>query len=153
MTTEPEKPEYVYEPWGQTLLRVLKGGAWIAGIIVAFAFAMVGYNQLDLNGYIPHERTLFVYMTGNWLVGENRICELRQQHDAQGRPTGELIGLLCGSDLEQLEPHNMSITFKGVVDRKDMDGNERQIPDQWKCTRGSDNFTCEAMATPTKPSN
>jgi hypothetical protein len=92
-----------------------------------------------------------MYMTDNWLVGENRICELRQQHDAQGRPTGELIGFLCGSDLEKLEPHNMPITFKGIVDLKGMDGNVRQIPKQWKCTRGSDSFTCEAIVAPAKP--
>jgi hypothetical protein len=52
--------------------------------------------------------------------------------------------------MDKLQPHNMPITFKGVVDPKDMDGNARQISERWKCTRGSDNFTCEVLATPAK---
>jgi hypothetical protein len=113
---------------------------------------MAGYEQLDLNGYIHHDRTLDVYMTSNWLVGENRICWLSQQYDANEKPTGQLGSLQCPVGFDKLEPHNLPVTFKGVVDLKDMDGKERSIPEQWKCTRGSDGFTCEAMATSDKPS-
>ena len=59
---------------------------------------------------------------------------------------------MCPMDDRKLEPHNLSVTFKGVLDPKDMDGKERPIPEQWKCTRGSDKFTCKAAADPAKPS-
>ena len=154
MTTTPEEPEY--EPWSAYLLRtaknVLKVFAGICAISIAIAVAAAGYDQLDVGGYIHHDQTLDVYMSNDWLVGENRDCSLTEYPDANGRPTGKLLGLMCPMDDRKLEPHNLSVTFKGVLDPKDKDGKERPIPEQWKCTRGSDKFTCKAAADPAKPS-
>jgi|ERR1019366_2708365 hypothetical protein len=155
MTTTSEAPEFAYEPWGKYLLRtaknVFKTFAWICAIGIAIALALNGYNGLDVDGYIPHDRTVDVYMTGNWLVGENRVCWLIQRYDANGKPTGQLDSLQCPIGFENIQPHNLTVTFKGLVDPKDMDGKVRQIPDQWTCTRGSDSFICRPMATPVKP--
>ena len=79
MTTTPEEPEY--EPWSAYLLRtaknVLKVFAGICAISIAIAVAAAGYDQLDVGGYIHHDQTLDVYMSNDWLVGENRIAPLR----------------------------------------------------------------------------
>ena len=149
MTT---KPENAFESWckgmWESLKPIAKGVAWVFGGIIAISIAMVGYDQLDLNGYIHHDRTLDVYMSNDWLVGENRECSLTEYPDAKGKPTGKVLGLLCPVEGEKLQPHNLSVTFKGVLDPKDINGKERPIPEQWKCKRESDNFTCEPMATP-----
>lgn len=153
MTTTPESTP---QPLSQTLIGLVKGTGKIVGWVVGFAIvvsvALVGYDQLDLNGYIHHDRTLDVYMSNDWLVGENRECSLTEYPDAKGKPTGKVLGLMCPMDDKKLDLHNLSVTFKGILDPKDMNGNERPIPDKWRCSRGSDNFTCEAMATPAKPS-
>jgi hypothetical protein len=156
MTTEPQTPEHVYEPWSKTLLGIVKGmlklAAWVFGIGIAIVVVLAIYDQLDINGYLRHEQTTDVYMTSNWMVGENRVCSLTESYDGYGHQTGKVVALLCPFDGRNYETHNVSVTFKGVLDPKDMNGKERPIPDQWKCTRGSDNFTCEAMANPAKPS-
>jgi hypothetical protein len=153
MTTTPEPTD---ETWSQTLLHMFKwmgkAAAWLFGIAIVVSIAVNGYDQLDLNGYIHHDRTIDVYMSNNWLVGENRVCSLTEYPDANGKPTGKVLGLMCPVGDEKLEPHNLSVTFKGILDPKDINGKERSIPDKWRCTRGSDSFTCEAMATPAKPS-
>ena len=96
MTTTPE---YTNEPWSKTLLRMFKGmvklGSWAVGLAIAVSVALAGYDELDLNGYISHDRTLDVYMTSHWLVGENRVCWLSQVQDAQGKPTAQLDSLHC----------------------------------------------------------
>jgi hypothetical protein len=148
MTTTPENTE----SGGMVLLQVAKIAAWLFGLLIVFALALVGYEQLDLNGYIHHERTLDVYMANDWLVGENRECTLNLWHDKNGKATGQLDGLVCPAGQGTLNPHNLSVTFKGVVDPKDMNGQERSIPDEWRCTRKSGSFTCEAMDTSGKPS-
>lgn len=164
MTTTPETPEtqetpeYIPDPWSQSVLHMFKwlgkAAAWLFGLGIAIALALNGYDQLDLNGYIHHDRTLDVYMSNDWLVGENRVCSLILRTDANGKPTGQLDSLICSIDsTEKHAPHNVSVTFKGIVDHKNIGGDEQSIPDEWKCTRGSNDFTCEAMAAvPAKPS-
>jgi hypothetical protein len=146
-------PETTMEPWGKYLLRTAKnvalafGGIFVFGIVITFASS--GYDELDRNGYIPHDRTLDVYMSDDWLVGENRGCGLILRTDANGKPTGQLDSLVCSMDSsEKHMPHNVSVTFKGIVDPKDTDGNVRPVPEQWKCTRGSNDFTCEPTTKP-----
>jgi hypothetical protein len=145
-----------HEPQSQSLLGMFKwigkAVAWVIGFAVVVSIALTGYDQLDLNGYIHHDRTLDVYMSNDWLVGENRECSLSEDPDAKGKPTGKVLGLLCPMENKKLDPHNVSVTFKGILDPKDMNGNERPIPEQWKCTRGSETFTCEPMPTPAEPS-
>jgi hypothetical protein len=146
MSTTPENTD---EPLSKYLLRIAKTVAWVFGIIVVVSFALVGYEQLDLSGYIHHDRTLDVYMTSDWLVGENRGCSLTLWHDKNGKVTGQLDGLVCPTGQGTLNPHNLPVTFKGPVDPKDLDGHERPIPDQWRCTRESGTFTCEPVKSPT----
>jgi hypothetical protein len=149
MTTTPESTP---EPWSKYGLRTFKNlvktFAGIFAIGVAIALGLSGYDQLDVGGYIHHERTIDVYMSNDWLVGENRVCSLIESPDAHGNPSGKVVALICPVEGEKREPHNLSVIFKGILDPKNIEGKERSIPDQWTCTRGSDNFNCEAMATP-----
>jgi hypothetical protein len=155
MTTTPE---YTTEAWGTAMrrtLRTFKGlfraFCWFGGIALVALFALVGYEQLDLNGYISHERTLDVYIASNWLVGENRICWLRFQLDANGKPTNTPERLECPVGDEKLQAHNITVTFKGVIDPVDINGKPRTVADLWKCTREGDGFICVPMAYPVKP--
>jgi|SRR5579862_410538 len=145
-----DKPVYEYEPWGQYLLRLFKNiGLYAALCVVVGIFAVI-YEQLDVNGHIPHDRTLDLYMSNDWLAGENRICWLTLQYDRNGEPTGQLDSLQCPVPQEKIEPHNVTVTFKGDLETKDFDGNKHTIADQWKCTRNSDGFTCVPMTYPIK---
>lgn len=161
MSTTSETPDksekYVNEPWSKYLLRTAKNVVKVVAGLVAFGIAIsiagAGYDQLDVNGYISHDRTLDVYMTNNWLVGENRDCWLGIQFAANGHPSGKLDSLQCPVEFDKLEPHNVTVTFKGVVDPYDMDGKVRTVPSEWKCTRHGDGFTCEPTTTSVKPTN
>jgi hypothetical protein len=86
-----------------------------------------------------------------WLVGEHRLCWLGVQPDANGKPTGRLDKLVCPASNERLEPHNMNVTFKGVIDPVDTFGKQQIVADQWLCTRDTDSFFCVPTATPAKP--
>lgn len=168
MTTTPVTPEVPetpeYDPWSQEVARILKGlgrlAIWGFCIVMvlklagmAFTLAQTGYDQLDVAGHFSHDRTLDVYMRNNWLDGENRNCWLFLKHYPNGMPTGQLASLRCPGRLDNfdnLEPHNMSVTFKGVVDLKDSSGKERNVPAHWTCTRGSD-FVCHPVVISTEP--
>jgi hypothetical protein len=164
-TTAPDKPKkhpsYPVEPWSQTIKglfkRIVKLVAWGVGITVAVVLVLVVYQAMDEDGYISHDRTLDVWMTSNWLGGENRVCFLSLQYDANGKPTGQLDTLQCPLGDQKMEAHNISVSFKGIVSPTDMDGNPRRVADQWKCTRESSSlldsggFTCVPMAYPVKP--
>lgn len=160
MTTTPEtpdKPVYVSEPLSRVLERLFIWSVQAFVVLVicvaTVAAAFYGYQWLEQSGYIHHDRTLDVYMTSNWLVGENRICWLVLQTGANGSPTGKLEGLRCPVGFETLEPHNVTVTFDGVVNPVDTFGNRQTVADQWSCKRGNDEFTCDPMATPTNPTN
>jgi hypothetical protein len=152
MTTTPEPTN---EPWSKTLLDMLKGigklAAWAVGLALVVGFALAGYDAIDVGGYISHDQTTDVFMSSDWLVGENRLCSLTEFLDAKGKPTGKVLSVTCPQEEKKLDPHNMSVTFKGVLDPKDMDGKERPISIWWTCTRGSGSFTCVPVATSAKP--
>ena len=86
--TPHKLPLYVHKPWNRKAGNAI---AWIFGLpmvlFVALGFGSGVRDQLDLDGHIPHDRTLDVYMTSNWLVGEHRICWLVLQKDANEKPT------------------------------------------------------------------
>jgi hypothetical protein len=148
MSATPESHKFTPEHWSRAIGRTLKWVAYICAAIIAAALALVWYGQLDVAGYFPHDRTLDVYMSSNWMVGENRVCWLIQEYDANQKPTGKLDSLQCPFGDEKLEPHNLTVTFKGIVTPMDTNGNPRKIPNEWRCTRGGDNFACTPVATP-----
>ena len=99
MTSPTEKAVYEYEPWGKFLVRMAKGifriACWVVGLAIAIALLLNGYDQLDVNGYISHDVTVDLYMSNDWIVGENRLCTLTEFPDEKGRPNGHPLGVTC----------------------------------------------------------
>jgi hypothetical protein len=133
---------------GKVVLRAKKWAVAACGIFLIGVLLTAFFQWLD--DFLSRDQTLDVYMGSNWLVGENRICWLSLQLDSNAKPTGRLDSLQCSVGGETLEPHNITVVFKGVVKPKDAFGNTRPVADQWRCTRNSDRFTCIPMATPVK---
>jgi hypothetical protein len=139
------------EPLMIPIIGLLQALAYLFGCTVVVAIGMGVYQWLDQSGYIHHDRTIDVYMSSNWLVGENRICSLVVRKDANEKP--KLDSLQCPIGDGKLDPHNITVTFKGPIDPVDTFGKLQAVADQWSCKRGDDKFTCVPMATPAKPTN
>ena len=134
--------------FGRAVERAKKVAVALFGIFLLGVLMAVFINWA--NDYFSRDQTVDVYMGGDWLVGENRICSLSFKFDANGKPTDNLDSLQCPVGNEALQPHNIAVIFKGVVKPKDAFGNSRTVADQWRCTRGSDRFTCIPIATPVR---
>lgn len=153
MSTTPRPPlKGEREPLSKSLQtafkKLAKGAGWLVAICLLTAAGISGWQWLDENGYVPHDRTLDVSMTGDWLIGENRTCQLIQEHDASGKATGQLIELECPIGDKPMETHNIAVTFKGVVTPVDFAGDTRTIADLWQCTRGNwGGFTCVVVSS------
>ena len=107
---------------------------------------LMAYDGMESIGLIPHDRTLNVYMGSNWLIGENRTCSLTFEYDSNKKElTDKLYGLVCPIGDERLEPHNITVTFKGATSHTSRFGNKVTVANEWRCTRSSDRFTCEAI--------
>jgi hypothetical protein len=66
-----------YSALGERLL-------WIGGTAIILAGAVYAYSIFsevsDLQGWVPHTTAVDMFMEGDWLVGENRVC--LGMHDA-----------------------------------------------------------------------
>lgn len=103
-----------------------------------------GYTALDDVGWVPHTRTVDVYMKGDWLQGENRKCGGVGVLEGDGMVLKEIF---CPSDASNDTPHNMSIQFWGKVSRADV-GSVDELKGtkfNWSCKRNSDGFVCKAL--------
>lgn len=123
-------------------MKLLKTVAWICAAFLAMAFLRVGYETFDLNGCFPHRQSVYIYMSGDWLVGENRKCSLTEEVAENGHLSGHVAGLFCQSGEPLAEPHNIRVTFWGRINPYDFDGHIVEVRDEWVCTRESDGFTC-----------
>jgi hypothetical protein len=113
----------------------------IAFILGLFVFGMLAYTGLDSAGWISHDHTVDLYMKGDWLVGENRICTGTQNVNEKHVP--EVDAIFCPFDVSGGTSHNMTIKFWGKISRPDAITNPRLLG--WECTRHSDGFTCKAF--------
>lgn len=98
-------------------------------------------NATDDTGWVSHDKAVDVYMKGDWLVGENRVCDGIQKPQADG--TYLVDALICPSDAPVDNPHNITVRFWGKISRPDAVRQDR-LP-TWQCTRNSDGFTCKAL--------
>jgi len=121
MTTTPEAPVYEYEPWGKFIIRSAKAifriACWVFGSAMVVSVAMFGYDQLDENGCLSHDVLVDVYMSNEWIVGENRLCTLTEFPDNKGKPNGHPLGVTCPSEDRKLDPHNVSVTLRAESTR------------------------------------
>ena len=123
---------------------MLKKTAVALVLFLVLIFGLVIFDQLDSDGYIPHEQTVDVLMTNDWLVGENRVCWSQMELDKKGQYTGKMVALYCPVEGRDDERHNMAVKFWGRIDPKNLDGKEVPIATNWKCTRHSDGWICKA---------
>jgi hypothetical protein len=117
---------------------------------LAFVFIVVlvsynSYSDLDRRGWIPHDRTVDFYMSGEWLEGENRICD-GVEYPMNNEPL-DTRALFCPGDTRDVPGHNIKITFWGKTSRPDLlKGRLEDMRNaHWRCTRDHDGFSCYAI--------
>jgi hypothetical protein len=104
-----------------------------------------GYTSLDETGYIEHTRAIDIYMTPNWLDGENRTCQGMAILDRNLHPS--IFAVACPVGNTDGIAHNLPLRFYGKTTRTDLaiadvvTGNRFQ----WRCVRHDDTFTCYAI--------
>ena len=123
---------------------LVKAFGWLLGVGFVVGMLYGGFDWLNKNGYITYHRDVDTYMSGEWLVGENRACYLSSMKDADGKPTGFPLDLRCplASDEVDTNPHNMNIAFHGDMRGHDIDGTVIPLPYLWICTREAGGFVC-----------
>jgi len=120
-------------------------GCFLIVVLVFVLGGLLAYVGLDQEGWVPHTDTVDMYMMGNWMNGENRVCA--GLHNGTGSADGEITALYCpdGSGLET--PHNFTVKFWGKVRRPARNKVEVALGSKhmWNCTRHSDEFVCKAL--------
>lgn len=140
MDNQPKKGSFWRDAW--LLIKVL---SWCVAGLIAVVLCLIGFDNIDSQGYIVHHKTVDLYMSGDWIVGEHRDCVLAEIYDDNQRPTGAILNLAC--PVEAIDgaasPHNVNVAFWGPLRHQEMGGAVRPLPVLWKCTRESFGFTCE----------
>ncbi len=111
-----------------------------AACLAAFvSFGPLLYDAADKGGWFPHRRTLNVWMSDDWLVGEFKTCFLTSDTLKFADGSKDVsVSLTCGSHDAPL--HKMSVEFRGPLDsfKEDMKSS------WWNCQRKEDSITCKA---------
>ena len=125
------------------------GNAVVGGCLVVVIFlvaaSVASYDFLDSSGWVPHSKSVDLYISGDWLAGENRSC-LGIQSRLPGEPP-EITSVDCRIDASAETPHNrnkIGIKFFGKISRPDLllsDTTEFE----WRCRQDGSGFTCYAV--------
>jgi hypothetical protein len=123
--------------WTQAVLTIL--------FLVFCSSVVVLIRDNDLSGWISHTKNIDIYMSGDWLVGENRNCRGVQNRSDGSRPF--IASIYCPEDVETKISHNVPVRFWGRVSRPDatLTDEVTGIKDTWQCIRESDSFVCKAI--------
>ena len=101
------------------------------GTFLAFAgvFGVAAWRVANEAGWFPHDRSVSVYMTQNWLVGETKRCVI----------AGEVTApqLYCEDDGV---PHQMTVVFHGSLAHF-----ERGEVREWECQRKAESISCNLL--------
>lgn len=124
----------------------------IAGVVaVVFLVALYGLlvENDSLAGFpsFPHTKTVDLYMTDDWPLGETLDCFMETTRSAGSKPTGKILGIACPFGNKEAQLHQMKVTFYGDLSPTDSGGKPRSLPEQWLCTRQKDGFTCKIAGT------
>jgi hypothetical protein len=144
-----------------------KGWGCLLPLFIIGVIAYWGYGWLDGNAWIERDHDTPVWIKGEWLVGEYRVCQIPLVPE---QPLPDSAHLLCGqsevlmeedlwspdfvrglSDPEFAELmagrwssldqhfHILPVHYWGRIDRSD-----RKMF-SWRCQRNSDSLTCKAL--------
>lgn len=116
--------------------RILLSAIWFGIFLcVVAAIAMRIYKAADSDGWVPHTRTVSVWMSDGWLVGEFKPCFLtRDTLEAGGAKEVSLI-LTCGEH----SMHEMNVEFHGSLASVEAHGEHTW----WNCQRTVDSIICK----------
>jgi len=164
-TNTEVKPQRDLPSWVYFLLVLV--GVW--GIIGAETGYWNLYRLLDDYGWIEHDHETPVWIKGEWLAGEYRVCQMpllpgRRLPDSahllcgQGEggnakdkdawsadfigsvPDHEFWGLMAGKwSAVETHFHILPVNYWGEIDRSD------RTMFSWRCQRNSDSLTCKAL--------
>jgi hypothetical protein len=119
------------------------GCGCLIGLLLIVTAPIAVYSGLKETGYIPHTKTVDMYMSGDWLVGENRSCVGYQSNSSGGPP--ELTALDCPVESYTERPHNVEVKFYGKTSRPDHFSPQGTSEFEWRCKREESGFTCYAL--------
>lgn len=123
--------------------RWLTALCWIILLIGGPYYAFTIANS---DGYIRHSKITPVLLSGNWMVGEYREC------DVWWIGSGGTIGALrCATDkfYTDEQEHDLPVHYWGRIVRADFIGKHPDdggisIEWRWRCQRGTDDIVCWA---------
>jgi hypothetical protein len=115
-------------------------GMVAVGLII-FWFCL--HKDIDRAGYIPHWKTVDIYMDGNWLENESRVCQGVQSVTTPR----EIVSLRCPTETTSTSPHTFSVMFWGRIARpavKPID-EATETHFQWNCAMRDSRYYCSAI--------
>ena len=117
-------------------------GAFII-LIVLDTIKDIAYKAMDNAGWVLRHKTVDIYMKGEWLDGENRVCAGTQTSVDEKHHHKEITALFCPTDAEDKNPRNFSVAFWGRTARPDVNEVDELTGAKgtWRCTRESKSFT------------
>ena len=123
-----------------------KGWGCLLPLFIIGVIAYWGYGWLDGNAWIERDHDTPVWIKGEWLVGEYRVCQIPLVPEqplpdfVRGLSDPEFAELMAGrwSSLDQ-HFHILPVHYWGRIDRSD-----RKMF-SWRCQRNSDSLTCKAL--------
>jgi len=127
-----------------------ESGTGVGCLVLLFVIGVIGYgayNALNNSGWVPHTRTVDMYMAGDWLVGENRTCIAFQMAPGGSNNIPQITSIDCPVGDYSEKPHNIQIEFWGRTSRPEIMQGAESLEDhfEWRCTRHLEGFTCWAL--------
>jgi hypothetical protein len=120
------------------------GCGCLLAILVLCGASFAVYSLLDASGWISHAKSVDLYVSGEWAIGERRSC-LGLQSRLPGEPPS-ITSLDCRVEGYTETPYHQTtvVDFFGKISRPDLVASN---PDdfEWRCKRDKHGFTCYAM--------
>lgn len=138
----------------EKLMLQILGYAFTALLLLPFVLFMER-KEIDRSGYLPHWHRVDVYIKGDWLDGEDRVCSGIQDQPENG-PSKQLSDLHCPAqpdgpfansfDASQYSTHNLPVLFWGRISRPGISYADELSGARfsWNCTRSDYRFVCRA---------
>jgi hypothetical protein len=102
---------------------------------------IIAIEQYASSGWIPHTRSVDMYMAPDWIIGEEQTCIAFQNQ------VPEISSIDCPVGDYSEKPHRIEIKFWGRVSRPEILNGPTSLEThfEWKCVRKEDGFVCWAI--------